>query len=495
MKRKATHEEEAPANKRNKPSIIHIVDDESEEDYDESEALQRAIQMSLKHDEDYTKIISPKLKYTGEHMYLNKLPGYEKESYTHTLSIQDLLDVDNLESATLSTYCLDLEYLKKVLPFHKRCIPITLIKHWSKGAGDDDEKQGRTMTQIGKSPFCICHPYLLAAYSNMHAKLMLLTFPGFLRIVVSSANLTNFDWDCYTQTIWVQDFPIKMSNSSSNNSIQTQFEKTLLDFWSHLTLKLPAAWLCKYDYSDAKVDLVPSVPGYHSNRQIECYGHMLLRGLIKDRLNTEEHDALKQNNVYIQVSSMGSMNTKWLSEFATSLGVKYVPEATAQIPTKMNKKTRSNVKTETNVTNNLNQLKIIFPTIQTVANSELGMRAGGMIHLNQKTLIGKEFPRHALCDYENALNSQGRYLAHSKIMIHRTISHGHIGWMYIGSHNFSMAAWGRLQKNATQLQISNYEIGVFFKNLPPNVRIPFKIPPRSYNKSDEPFVLDVVAQE
>jgi tyrosyl-DNA phosphodiesterase-1 len=440
MKRKAEQELAADrAEKRNKPTVVHIIEDDDDEEDEEA-------QLS-----------------------------------SQTLSIHDLLDVNNLESATLSTYCLDFDYLKSVLPIHKKCIPLTLIKHWSKGVGEDDEKQGRTMAQIGVSPVCICHPYLLPAYSSMHAKLMLLAFKGFLRVVVTSANLSTFDWECYTQSIWVQDFPEKTTSSTSSNV--TSFEKVLLDFWTHLTLKLPSKWLTKYDFSDAKVELVASVPGYHTGKQMEQYGHMSLRQLIKDNISAEDRKLLKQNNLYYQVSSLGSMNTKWLSEFATSTGVSYQP-AEGQ------KKTISHSPT--------NLLKIVFPTLSTVASSELGMRAGGMIHLNSKTLAGKEFPRHALCDFESVVKSQSKYLAHSKVMVNKsepTLSRGRVGWMYCGSHNMSQAAWGKLQKNNTQIQISNYELGVFFKQIPTNAPIPFKMPAREYTKSDEPFVLESVNDE
>lgn len=34
--------------------------------------------------------------------------------------------------------------------------------------------------------------------------------------------------------------------------------------------------------------------------------------------------------------------------------------------------------------------------------------------------------------------------------------------LYFGSHNFSAAAWGNLEKNETQIAIANWEIGVLF---------------------------------
>ena len=79
-------------------------------------------------------------------------------------------------------------------------------------------------------------------------------------------------------------------------------------------------------------------------------------------------------------------------------------------------------------------------------------------------------------------------------------------WVYIGSHNFSSAgkprsprplalthqphtAWGKLQKDNTQLHVSNYELGVL---LPPRTtnalwkdRIPFLLPAPHYLPTDQ----------
>lgn len=62
------------------------------------------------------------------------------------------------------------------------------------------------------------------------------------------------------------------------------------------------------------------------------------------------------------------------------------------------------------------------------------------------------------------------------------------GWTYIGSHNFSQAAWGRLQKNASQLHISNYEIGVLIMR--PSQNLPFVVPPAHYTQNDEPWIYE-----
>ncbi|KAF4647818.1 tyrosyl-DNA phosphodiesterase 1, partial [Perkinsus olseni] len=54
-------------------------------------------------------------------------------------------------------------------------------------------------------------------------------------------------------------------------------------------------------------------------------------------------------------------------------------------------------------------------------------------------------------------SSRKKYLCHSKTMV----SLPNNGWIYMGSHNLSQSAWGRLVSNGAALQISSYELGVF----------------------------------
>jgi hypothetical protein len=82
------------------------------------------------------------------------------------------------------------------------------------------------------------------------------------------------------------------------------------------------------------------------------------------------------------------------------------------------------------------------------------------------------------------------YLLHSKILIaYSPNSEKKKGFLYSGSHNFSAAAWGRLQRDNSQLQISNYEIGVVFEfDDLSSLHLPFQLPPRAYQEGDEPWI-------
>lgn len=125
-----------------------------------------------------------------------------------------------------------------------------------------------------------------------------------------------------------------------------------------------------------------------------------------------------------------------------------------------------------------------------------------MLFLPQKSYYSSNFPKYIMHDFE----STTKYLAHSKIILHvnQTNNDKCCAFAFIGSHNFSAAAFGRLQKNGTQTQISNYELGVLFKpryyeknectngKIPKIFPLPFKIPAKKYKEDDMPFIPEAV---
>ena len=92
-----------------------------------------------------------------------------------------------------------------------------------------------------------------------HAKLMILIYGGWMRVVISSANLISHDWEISENVVFIQDFP-KYNNCYSfkkddNNNNLHLFAKELKDYLlamglkSHIIDKLP-----QYDFSKAKVN-------------------------------------------------------------------------------------------------------------------------------------------------------------------------------------------------------------------------------------------------
>jgi tyrosyl-DNA phosphodiesterase-1 len=129
----------------------------------------------------------------------------------------------------------------------------------------------------------------------------------------------------------------------------------------------------------------------------------------------------------------------------------------------------------------------------------LGIPGAGMLFLSQKSYYSSNFPKYIMHDFEPTTN----YLSHAKIIVHHQVNNDKY-YAYIGSHNFSAAAFGKLQKNETQIHISNYELGVMFKprkfeksectsgNIPKIFPLPFKMPLKKYKENDMPFIPEAV---
>lgn len=70
------------------------------------------------------------------------------------------------------------------------------------------------------------------------------------------------------------------------------------------------------------------------------------------------------------------------------------------------------------------------------------------------------------------------------------------GWVYLGSHNFSRAAWGTLNSDATgtKLHCNNYEMGVVMPLSSDDTEAEadklatWTRPPRKYDARDVPWV-------
>lgn len=349
MKRKqhpSSEEENARATKKQKIDIVNIDDDDEEDD-----ELKQAIQLSLQSSTSTTSSKQAAFvpQFSGTSYYLNETK-YSTPSIP-SVSMATLLDLQHLKSCFFTTYSFTVQYLAQILQLDKPSASlqsITLVKHYAK-----PDKQGKTMLQVGKAkiPMCIVHPTLLNTYSNMHAKLWLLEFDTFLRLVITSSNLTPGDWECYTQSVWVQDFGKKQASAVA----ECAFERDLIAFWTSCTDGIPGKWLQKYDFSTAKAQLVTSIPGYHSGSAFNLYGLKRIGQLLKNSLKgatTSKNTTTTTNTTttcWFQSSTIGSVDGKWCQETAKEW--------------------------------NVGKLNLIFPSKKCAQDSAYGSNGAGMIHM------------------------------------------------------------------------------------------------------------------
>eukprot|EP00898_Chlorokybus_atmophyticus_P002644 jgi/Chlat1/3380/Chrsp23S03810 len=351
-------------------------------------------------------------------------------------TINDLIQGD-IQWAILTDYEVDLEWLLPACPTLNR-IPFVLLVH---GESREDLLRARCPPNIA-----LYKPPLPIAWGTHHTKMMLLMYKHGIRVVVHTANLVNSDFNNKTQGVWVQDFPLKSTTGSKPASL---FEDDLLFYLEALKWRPPAAVpggvsaniaaLRQYDYSCAKVCLIPSLPGYHTAKTMHRLGHMKLRAVLAaEKLPSD----FSGSPLVYQCSSMGSLDEKWMKEFAHSLNAGKSDNGRPLAP---------------------GNFSIVWPTVQEVRCSIEGYRAGGSIPGPKKN-VERPFLMQKYCTWSDAARPHPLTRTHAMphIKSYARYSGNRLAWFLLTSSNLSKAAWGALQKNGQQLMIRSYEMGVLF---------------------------------
>ncbi|XP_061354447.1 tyrosyl-DNA phosphodiesterase 1 isoform X2 [Gastrolobium bilobum] len=357
-----------------------------------------------------------KIPSTFRLLRVNGLPPWAN---TSCVSIGDVIKGDIL-IAILSNYMVDIDWLIPACPALSK-VPHVLVIHGENDGRADYIKRNKPANWI------LHKPSLPISFGTHHSKAMLLVYPQGVRVIVHTANLIYVDWNNKSQGLWMQDFPWKDQNSLSKGS---GFENDLVEYlsmlkWPEFSVKIPslgnfsicASFFKKFDYSDAMVRLIASVPGYHSGTGLKKWGHMKLRSLLQECTFDEE---FKNSPLIYQFSSLGSLDEKWMAELASSMSAGFSEDKTLL---------------------GMGEPQIIWPTVEDVRCSLEGYAAGNAIPSPLKN-VEKAFLK--------------KYWAKWKA------DHTGRNWFLLTSANLSKAAWGALQKNNTQLMIRSYELGVLF---------------------------------
>ncbi|OMO64913.1 hypothetical protein COLO4_31726 [Corchorus olitorius] len=374
---------------------------------------------------------------------LLKVQGLPAWANTNSVSIGDVFQGDVL-LAVLSNYMVDVDWLMSACPKLAK-IPYVLVIH---GEGDsrlDHMKRNKPANWI------LHKPPLPISFGTHHSKAMLLVYPQGVRVVVHTANLIYVDWNNKSQGLWMQDFPWKDQNNSKRGC---GFETDLTDYlgtlkWPEFTANLPAlgnfsinsAFFKRFDYSNARVRLIASVPGYHTGPSLKKWGHMKLRTVLQECVFDKE---FQRSPLVYQFSSLGSLDEKWMAEVASSMSSGFSEDKTPL---------------------GLGEPLIVWPTVEDVRCSLEGYAAGSAIPSPIKN-VEKAFLKKYWAKWK--ASDTGRCPAMPHIKTFTRYNGQRLAWFLLTSANLSKAAWGALQKNNSQLMIRSYELGVLF--LPSDVK-------------------------
>ncbi|KAK7291502.1 hypothetical protein RIF29_06698 [Crotalaria pallida] len=233
----------------------------------------------------------------GKNFYLNRLEFMDHGSsgVHRSISLPELLyPVESISRMFIATFTTDIKWFLTYckIPFH---LPVTIACHntqrcWSSRLED------RVFVPYQDYPNLIVvyppFPESIAFSNNRkrhgiachHPKLIVVQREDSIRVVITSANLVEKQWNGVTNTIWWQDFPhITSADFASlfprnddghiRKDRKCDFAAQLAGFMASLIIDVPsqAHWitqLTKYDFGGAKGHLVASVPGIHFNRTV-----------------------------------------------------------------------------------------------------------------------------------------------------------------------------------------------------------------------------------
>lgn len=368
---------------------------------------------------------------------LLRVQGLPQWANTSCVSIGDVIQGDIL-FAVLSNYMVDVDWLLNECPILSK-IPQVLVVH---GEGDGTLER---MKRSKPANWILHKPPLPISFGTHHSKAMILVYPRGVRIIIHTANLIYVDWNNKSQGLWMQDFPWKERNNPSKGCA---FENDLTDYlsalkWPEFSVNFPnlgsfainSSFFKEFDYSNAEVRLIASVPGYHTGVNLKKWGHMKLRTVLQECTFDRE---FKKSPLVYQFSSLGSLDEKWMAEFASSL---------------------SSGLSEDKTPLGLGEPLIIWPTVEDVRCSLEGYAAGNAIPSPLKN-VEKAFLKKYWAKWKASHSGRCRAMPHIKTFTR--YSGQKLAWFLLTSANLSKAAWGALQKNNSQLMIRSYELGVLF---------------------------------
>ncbi|KAF1334963.1 Tyrosyl-dna phosphodiesterase 1, partial [Globisporangium splendens] len=461
---------------------------------------------------------------------LTRLKNAPEAHNQDTVGIADLL-AGEFTKVLLTNYMFDMPWLFSECPrLHDVSV---LLVH-----GERD-RQAMANECKGYTNVTLVAPYLPIPYGTHHTKMMVVVYPAKVRVAIFTANFIAIDWNNKTQGVWFQDFELKTlggdddtehkecvsnRNADGSNSVALDFEADLVGYLSRLGTKVAAFCkeeLVRFDFSTAKVALVPSVPGVHTGKganalvvyvfiNMEKYGHLRVR----------KYASAMCFVCILAMFRMGSLDEKWFfGEFAASLlpGKKGVTATSAPVQA----------------------LHIVWPSVDDVTffvwnlTAQLHRRLGRW----PCSAVSTEKYETFFAQVPSQVESTRGIASKECDAAHQTYARvdascencGALDWAILTSSNLSKGAWGAFQKNQTQFMIRSYELGVMFlpqlsptnkafavigseaaaidaatgipsasgiSQRPRVLPLPYSFPIKTYDpKVDEPWVWDLVRDE
>ncbi|XP_046405946.1 probable tyrosyl-DNA phosphodiesterase isoform X2 [Ischnura elegans] len=302
-----------------------------------------------------------------------------------SVKFKDLIDpsMGAIESSMQINFMVELEWL---LNYYERAgirkQPLLILYGVEDSALKDKRILGENIKAFHVKP---SHPF-----GHHHTKMSIFKYTdGSVRVIVSTANLIESDWENRTQGVWISPrcMPLPVGANTSDGESPTNFRADLVRYLSYYKLSAVREWvvlLQKIDFSPVRVCLVASVPGSHQGPDFRHWGHLKARHLLHrhcSRACRNEGGGGDPWPLVIQCSSIGSLGpspSAWLcGEFRSSLS-ETIASSVGTMP---------NLKQPT--------VKVVYPSLKNVSQSYDGLLGGACLPYSIKTHVKQQW----LSDY------------------------------------------------------------------------------------------------
>ena len=285
----------------------------------------------------------------------------------------------------------------------------------------------------GYSNWTVATPEKNSSWGVFHTKLWLIQFGGFLRVVVGTGNLHLADWSVWSNALWYQDFPLKqkdqppktLKKSEEEFDKDRDFEQTLRasveSMFGKETAHLFKIKLGDYSFENVDVVLIPSIPGSYNVDQQKGQGIAKIRRVVSHYLKTEKI-ALEKPVLTANSTSLGDFSEGFLKLMYSS----FTGESECD----------------------LKNVRLVYPSEDHVQNSQVPPDPLFFSRKNWEQSPASRRVFHAL--EPNPQHPIRGLMPHLKTVAVESQAASDNVILYVGSHNFTKAAWGSVTKASKQ---------------------------------------------
>ncbi|KAL9131998.1 MAG: hypothetical protein Q9217_000208 [Psora testacea] len=372
------------------------------------------------------------------------------------IKLEEVLQKDDLQLAVLSSFQWDIPWLLAKMSMEKT--KITLVVQ----AKDQFTRTQYLEETSQMSNLRLCFPSMEGQINCMHSKLMLLSHPKYVRVVIPTANLVRYDWGETGEMenmVFLIDLPRLPEGKRIAKEDLTFFGRELLYFLEAMGSEQTIIdSLCAFDFAATKdIAFVHTIGGAHSGEAWRRTGYCGLGRAVKELADILYVRSNENLSIDFVTSSVGSLDMGFLGRvFAACQGNDGLEEYTPKC-LRTGKATKTSQERVYKFIEKA--FRIYFPTHETVTASVAGY--AGTICIQPKYYDNPKFPQQLMRDCKSIRDG---VLMHNKLMFVRPESGGK-AWAYVGSANCSESAWGNklVTDKVTKLpklNCRNWECGV-----------------------------------